>query len=264
MNIGLLQFNPLWGEKQQNLDKIRKYITEYKNVDLWILPELCTTGYQFIDKKEVAELAEEFPMGYTGNYFETLSKEANTAIIAGVAEQNSGKFFNSAIVYDKGQFLGSYQKVHLFFEEKKWFSAGKKTSEIFTICGVRVGVMVCFDWIFPEMARSLALQNMQLLAHCANLVLPFCQDAMITRSIENKIFTATANRIGTEKRNSGSLTFTGKSQVTSPDGQRLGSLSIDKEEVLVLEIDTRESDDKNVTTFNHLFKDRKPEVYNIN
>jgi len=76
-------------------------------------------------------------------------------------------------------------------------------------------MMICFDWFFPESARTLALKGAQLILHPSNLVMPYCQDAMITRSIENRVFSITSNRIGRE----GGYNFTGKSQIVSFDGK---------------------------------------------
>jgi len=72
---------------------------------------------------------------------------------------------------------------------------------------MRVGMMVCFDWAFPEVARALALKGADLIGHPANLVLTYCQQAMVTRCIENLVFAVTANRYGTEERPHGELTL---------------------------------------------------------
>jgi predicted amidohydrolase len=66
--------------------------------------------------------------------------------------------------------------------------------------GVKIGLMVCFDWVFPEVARSLALQGTDILCHPSNLVLAYCQQAMLTRCIENGVFAVTCNRFGSEDR----------------------------------------------------------------
>ena len=63
MKLGIFQFAPIWGNKDENLKKIEDTIASYSSIDLWILPELCTTGYQFSSKDEIEELAEEFPLG---------------------------------------------------------------------------------------------------------------------------------------------------------------------------------------------------------
>ena len=103
----------------------------------------------------------------------------------------------------------------------------------------------------------MALRGAQIILHPANLVLPYCQKAMITRSIENRIFTATANRIGSER----GLAFSGLSQVTSPKGEVLAQAGGDSAGMVWAEIDLNEADNKWVTRQNHLFNDRRPEMY---
>ena len=71
--------------------------------------------------------------------------------------------------------------------------------------GVKIGMMICFDWVFPEVTRILALQGAQIICQPSNLVLTFCQQTMLARCIENKVFAITANRYGVDKRPQGSL-----------------------------------------------------------
>jgi predicted amidohydrolase len=127
--------------------------------------------------------------------------------------------------------------------------------------GGKVGMMICFDWFFPEVARVLALEGAQVICHPANLVLPWCQDAMRTRSIENRVFSVTANRIGAEKRGNIALTFTGKSQIVTPKGDVLAQASERSESLKVVDVDPAEALDKHVTPNNDLFKDRKVALY---
>lgn len=262
MKLAIFQFEPAWGDKETNLEKICDTLSDYAGVNLWVLPELCTTGYQFTSNKEISDLAEEFPAGKTSEEIKSLSKKIKSTIVLGVLEKAEHGIFNSAAVFDQGDFLGIYRKIHLFNEEKKWFLPGTTATPVFNIRCIRVGVMICFDWIFPEIARTLALRGAQVIAHPSNLVLPYCQDAMITRSIENRVFTATANRIGTESRGSNSpVTFTGQSQITNPEGKILGKLSKDEENTLVIDINPDEALDKFVTPLNDIFKDRKPSLY---
>lgn len=261
MKLGIFQFNPIWGNKNKNLDKVQRILLSNDKVDLWILPELCTTGYQFKSNQEVGNLAEKFPGGSTSGYLKELSRDIDAGIIIGIAERSGKQIYNSAAIFESGKFIGIYRKVHLFYEEKNYFSPGQEAPEVFEIKGVKVGVMVCFDWIFPETARTLALKGAQLIAHPANLVLPYCQDAMVTRSIENKVITATANRIGKEARTGESLTFTGGSQVADVDGARLGQLGQEEENVLVVDIDPAKAEDKSINQYNDLFGDRRDDLY---
>ena len=123
--------------------------------------------------------------------------------------------------------------------------------------------MICFDWIFPESIRSLALLGADVIAHPANLVLPYCQSAMITRCLVNRVFAITANRIGTEKRGEDNFTFTGGSQITSARGEALSSAP--KKEIYsdFVDIDIEQSRNKVLNDYNDIFKDRRPDLYKL-
>jgi predicted amidohydrolase len=150
--------------------------------------------------------------------------------------------------------------MHLFYNEKEWFGAGNAELAVFDIGKARIGIMICFDWFFPEVARYLALKGADVICHPANLVLPYCPQAMITRCIENRVFAVTSNRIGTEKRSDEELTFIGTSQITGTKGEILCRASADREEERVVEIDPLRARDKQITPKNHLLLDRKFEI----
>jgi predicted amidohydrolase len=122
--------------------------------------------------------------------------------------------------------------------------------------------MICFDWWFPESARILALMGSDIICHPANLILPQCQQAMFTRSLENGVFSATANRIGTEARGGKApLVFTGKSQILDNMGRVLTSLGEKETGVSVVNIDVRQARNKKITPRNDRFEDRRPTLY---
>ncbi len=124
--------------------------------------------------------------------------------------------------------------------------------------------MICFDWVFPELARCLALAGADLLAHPANLVLPgLAQAAMVTRAIENGVFAATANRVGEERFPAAPepLRFTGSSQLLDPRGRALLALDATETRCAVAAIAPAAARDKRLTTRNHLFADRRPDCY---
>ena len=124
-----------------------------------------------------------------------------------------------------------------------------------------MGIAICFDWFFPEAMRVLMLKGADIICHPSNLVLPFCQDAMITRSIENQLFTVTANRIGREIRGENDFTFTGKSQITSPLGEVLKKAKEDSEEIGIVEIDPTLARKKSITPNNSILQDRMTKFY---
>jgi predicted amidohydrolase len=141
----------------------------------------------------------------------------------------------------------------LFRNEKKFFKPGHE----FRVFPHRVGVMVCFDWYFPEAARTLMLKGARIIAHPSNLVLPYCPDAMVTRCIENRVFAVTANRVGAER----GLRYIGLSEIVDPRGRILHRASATREETRVRDVDPRLADNKRVTDLNNLLTDRRPRSY---
>ena len=260
MKIGVLQFAPAWGKIEQNLEQIENLINSV-NADLLVLPELCTTGYQFIDKSEVERLSVSVPDGRTTQRLATICKSKNMHIVAGLAEKDENHYYNSAVLVGPEGHIGTYRKIHLFAEEKQWFSPGNTGFQVWDIGIAKIGIMICFDWIFPESARTLAMKGADIICHPANLVLPWCPDAMVTRSIENRIFTATANRIGQEKRQDDGYSFIGMSQVTSTKGEILFRLKSDQVGCQVVDIDPEQARNKNITSNNHLWNDRRTGFY---
>jgi predicted amidohydrolase len=179
-----------------------------------------------------------------------------------MAEKDGKRVYNSAVVTGPEGLVGTYRKVHLFAEEKLHFDLGDNGFQVFDLGPCRIGVMVCFDWLFPESARVLALLGADVICHPANLVLPLCQQAMTTRSLENGVFSATANRIGTEERGGKKpLTFTGRSQILDPMGQTLARLGENDTGVAVVSIDPAQARDKKITEQNDRIADRRPEHY---
>lgn len=122
--------------------------------------------------------------------------------------------------------------------------------------------MICFDWFFPEVARSLALAGAEIIAHPANLILPYCPDAMVTRCIENRVFAITANRIGSEQRGGKRrLTCIGRSEVVDPKGRILRRAPSDKDSLEIVEINPHEARNKKISPRNHLFRDRRTQFF---
>lgn len=259
MRVGYVQFAPVFGQKEANLKRVAAFLDSAK-VDLIVLPELFATGYIFESKQELLRLAEE-ETGATFTFLRGLSLKSGIAIVAGIAERYGPDCFNSCFLFADGEVTARYRKVHLFDWEKEMFTPGRSISEICDLGGVKLGFMVCFDWIFPEVARTIALKGAQVLCHPANLVLPHCPQAMITRCIENRMFAITANRVGTEVRVGRELTFIGTSQVVGPDGRVLIRAGQDEEGIRVIDIDPSRAKDKMVTPRNHVITDRKPSLY---
>ncbi len=261
MKAGFYQFAPVFGSIDENINKTLSAVQDTE-VDLLVLPEFFATGYQFVSKEEVAALSEEVPHGRTTERLAEFSRAKGMFIVAGLPERDGDKFYNSAVLTGPDGFIGVYRKTHLFYEENLYFTPGDTGFKVWDTSIGRIGIMICFDWFFPEAMRTLAVLGADIVAHPSNLVLPFCPDSMPVRCLENRVFAITANRIGTEHRkNDESLTFIGKSEVVSPKGEIMIRASEDEEEVMVKEIDPVLARDKTLNAYNDLLKDRRPGEY---
>lgn len=263
MKIGVYQNYPEFGKVEKNVHQAIKDLTNV-DADLMVLPELFNTGYQFISKEEVIQLSEEIPYGKTCEALMALARSKNMFLVFGLVEKHNGRLFNSAVLMGPKGFMGSYRKTHLFAEEKYFFEPGDTGFRVFDIESARIGVMICFDWWFPESARVLSLMGADIICHPANLVLPNCQQVMATRALENGVFTATANRVGTEARGAKApLVFTGESQILDHRGNVIIKLKKETPEVSVTDIDEKKARDKSITPLNDRFQDRRPEFYSL-
>jgi predicted amidohydrolase len=261
MKIGFLQFAPVFGDVKRNLDQVAARL-ERAESEVIVLPELFATGYQFVSQEEVHQLSEPVPDGDTTKRLLDLARARRMTIVAGLPERSGNRYFNSAVVVGPSGFIGCYRKTHLFFEETLFFTPGDTGFLVWDIGPAKLGVMVCFDWFYPEAARTLALRGADVIAHPSNLVLPHCPDAMVTRCLENRVFSVTANRTGTEARGGkDALTFVGQSEIVTPRGKILHRASHDQDELTVVEIDPTQARDKQLNAYNDLLRDRRSSTY---
>ncbi len=261
INLSFIQFAPAFGQVERNLDTALRLARRAKS-GIIVLPELFNTGYAFRSKEEVRRLAEPARDGGTCRTLVTLSKMKSSTIVAGFVESDRGRFYNSAAIVSKGKFLGVYRKLHLFHKEKTWFSPGNLGLRVFDQDGFKIGVMICFDWIFPEAARTLALKGAEVIAHPANLILDgLSQTVMWARSIENMVFTITANRVGVETRGGETFRYTGRSQIVSPKMKVLARAGTIREAVASVSVDLGSARKKVIFGENNIFEERRVKEY---
>jgi predicted amidohydrolase len=261
MRVGYYQNNPLFGEVPRNLDQIEAKL-EKAETDLLVLPELCATGYQFVSQEEVRQLSEAVPHGPTTTRLLDIARKRRMVIVAGLPERAGTAYYNSAVVVGPSGFIGCYRKTHLFFEETLFFSPGDTGFQVWDIRSAKIGVMICFDWYYPEAARTLALKGAEILCHPSNLVLPNCPDSMPVRCLENRVYAVTCNRIGSEARGGKDrLTYIGNSEIVTPQGAVLHRAPRDQEALCIVEIDPAEARNKAITRYNDLLRDRRESLY---
>lgn len=260
MKAGFIQFNPEFGEIDKNIERARKLMAAV-DAQLVVLPEFFNTGYLIATRQEAWDLGESIPEGKTTAALCEIARMKKLHIVAGLIEKAGERLFNAAVLVSPEGYVATYRKMHLFNEEKLWFDPGDKGFEVYDLGICRIGIMICFDWFFPEPMRILALQGADVICHPANLVLPFCQDAMVTRCLENRVYAITANRTGIETRGGKSFRYTGRSQITAPGAQVLYRGESESDEVGMAELDLAVVREKKINSFNDLFADRRPDYY---
>jgi len=262
LTLAVVQFTPRFGEKQKNLSRMRQLV-EDTTADIIVFPELCTTGYFFLSREEVAKTAETVS-GQSSAFFQDMARNKNAVVVAGFAERQQKSLYNACMVIVpevKTPFV--YRKTHLFYKEKTCFDPGDTG---FLVVAdkkrdVRIGPMICYDWRFPESARILTLLGADLIVCPANLITEAWRRVMPARAIENHVYLAVANRAGREKRKGEELHFKGNSAIYDLSGRAIKKAGQEKDEVLLAKIYPSKTRDKSFNPINDVLADRQPRHY---
>ncbi|MEA3296318.1 MAG: nitrilase-related carbon-nitrogen hydrolase [candidate division Zixibacteria bacterium] len=258
MKTGFIQLAPILGNVEATIRKLDRLITTDEAADLLVLPELCNSGYNFQSVSHAWELSEKISDSVFVRFLESKCRKHNLHIISGFNERDGDNLYNTSLLIGPQGYIGKYRKLHLFLNEKDIFAPGDVGVQVFDIGLCRLGMLICFDWVFPEVWRVLALKSADLICHPSNLVIPgLAQRAIPVHALTNRIYIVTANRTGVE----GDLSFTGQSVIADPNGEILARASAAGEEVTVIDMDVSLARDKMITSRNHLFEDRRPGEY---
>ena len=258
MKAGFLQYSPVFCDPEKNLLKLSEMLDTAPDCDLLVLPELCNSGYNFVSREQAMAFSEEVHHSQFVDFLQRYCRKNNMWVASGINERLENALFNSAILVGPHGLAGKYQKIHLFLNEKDIFSPGNVGLPVFDTPKGRIGLLVCFDWIFPEVWKILALKGADLICHCSNLVLPgFAQQSVPVHALLNHVYVITANRIGNEKN----LTFTGMSTIADTKGNIVYQASAEEEDIAVYDLDIALARNKQLTPRNNLFADRRPELY---
>ena len=203
--------------------------------DLLVTPEMMLGGYN-VGAQRIEALAERAPRLRAA--LSDIASSHHIAIACGLAESAEARPHNSVVVFDaQGEPLAHYAKTHLFGEvDAAQFTAGHCLPPVFSLQGWRIGLAICYDIEFPELARHLAVRGAELIVTpTANMKeYPSVSERLVpARSQENALFIAYANYVGTEAQ----FTYGGLSCVTGPNGDTLACASKVDQTLLVVELD---------------------------
>jgi predicted amidohydrolase len=228
VRIALAQLSPRLRNTEANIETIHRVVAEHPEADLVVFPELFLGGYTLTD-------IEELVIRLGGSELESIAdiaRKNSTALISGAAERVSDGVANSAFCVDEhGVIAAVYRKVQLYGgDESDTFVPGDALVVV-ELCGLKIGLMICFDVEFPEVARSLARAEAELLVTISANMEPFGNDHAVfasARALENGLPHVYVNQVGPVE----DLTFVGGSMVVSPDGEIYAQAGSSEEEIL--------------------------------
>ncbi len=276
INAAFIQFKPEIADVEGNFAQVEKLFNQLMpETDLVVLPELCFTGYNFASRESILPFAESTDSSKTLDFLLKHAQKHGIYIISGFPELDNNqnrKIFNSSMLVGPEGLVSTYRKIHLFGKEKYIFEPGEKF-EVFDIelpksgINLKLGIMVCFDWIFPESWLILFHKGADVIAHCTNLVLPGqAQKAIPVMSMMHRIPVILANRYGTEAQfpvssEDSELTFTGNSIISNAFGDVIASAPESSDFIGYASLNLKHSRNKQITEQNNLITDRKHAVY---
>lgn len=261
--LALAQISCQQGQTAKNLKKMEKVLARATRhgADLVIFPELSLTGY--VVRDQIYELAENIP-GPSTRTMEKAAKESDAYVIFGMPEL-SGKtqatIYNAAVLVGPDGLIGRHRKMYLpthsVFEERRYFRPGYQIEAADTRLG-KIGLIICYDIYFPEVARLARLDGAQLIVCISaspGMRRTFFETLTAARAIENASFLAFVNLVGVED----GLQFWGGSRLVGPDGQILVRAKYDEEDLVIGEVNY--ADIRPVEAFIPTLKDLRPELF---
>jgi predicted amidohydrolase len=167
--VAVVQFSPNSGDVAGNLDRVAGETAALGDTDLVVFPELVMTG-SVADRETAEQLAESIP-GVSTERLREIAASADAYLVAGLIERDadSGQLYNSAVLVGPSGVCGTYRKLHLAGEDRAWATPGDLGLPTFDIPAGRIGVLIGYDALFPEAARSLALDGADIIA-CPSLL----------------------------------------------------------------------------------------------
>ena len=260
MRVCVVQMDIVKGDREANRSAVTRLTAQAMHEacppDVFVLPELWSTGY---DLKRASELAS--PLGEDDAAFlGELAVARHAAFVGGsVLSERDGRMYNRAQVIDAdGHVLAGYDKMHLFrlMGEDKYLTGGTGTC-LFDLGGMRCALAICYDIRFCELIRKLAVQGAEALFVSAEWPLArkdHWETLLRARAIENQMYVVACNRCGS----AGRQVFAGSSMIVAPDGTVLAQAG-EGEELICADMDLAQV--HGVRESIPVFRDRVPDLY---
>lgn len=282
IKVGIIQ-QKRSGNKKENIQNSLKAIKECAEAgaELVVLQELHASLYFCqVENVNLFDLAEPVP-GKDTEIFSTAAKENGIVLVTSLFEKRAaGLYHNTAVVFEKdGEIAGKYRKMHIpddpGFYEKFYFTPGDMGFNPIDTSVGRLGLLVCWDQWYPEGARLMALAGAEMLIYPTAIGWdPADTDAEKTRQLDawlisqrghavaNGLPVISVNRTGFEPdvtKTGNGIEFWGNSFVAGPQGEIIKQLSAHNEQIEVVEIDRKHTED--VRRIWPFLRDRRIDAY---
>jgi omega-amidase len=263
MKIAAAQMSCVLGDFNANLRKIRDFaaLAKKSGAELIVFPEMVDTGYSM---PVIQKHAKKWSDGAVPE-LQRIAKEISIAMVSGISDRDGASIFNAQVLVSaQGEIIAKYRKTHLVtaapLDERVCLSPGSE----FVSCKIdkfNLGLSICYDLRFPEMARTLVVnRGANVIVNSSAWPVVRAEHLRIlalARAVENQSYLVIANRVGTDD----GVTFCGSSVIVDPSGAILAAASPDREELIEAEISQRVVEDvrNRVTVFAH----RRGELYKM-
>lgn len=175
--------------------------------------------------------------------FRTLSENTKTVLLVPFFEHAQDKYYNSTAVFDSGKLVGTYRKIHVpnlpLYREQYYFSAGDSGIPVFETSQAKIGIQICWDNLFPEGARILALKGAEIIFSPTAASLnshALWERAITANAFANNLFIFRVNRVGQEE----GISFYGRSFCADPWGEMASELAGSKEAIVIADVNLAE------------------------
>ena len=258
VKVACVQLDMAFGAPTENFHKVEQKVREAAalGAKIVVLPEMWNTGYDLTRLEEIADVDGN----KTKKLFSDLSKELNIHIVGGsVSTKKGDNFFNTMYVTDTaGEVVAEYNKAHLFklMDEHHYLNEGNEKN-LFSIDGVQMAGIICYDLRFPEWTRVHALDGAKVMfipAQWPDKRIDHWKVLLQARAIENQMFVVAVNRVGKDPNNS----FDGNSMVIAPWGEILWT-GANEETTGIVELDLEIIEE--VRNRIPIFQDRREVLY---
>jgi 5-aminopentanamidase len=254
--VAVVQGDVELGRTDRNLRRAKALVADAaaRGAAIVIFPEMYLTGYEIWPELGALSLRPSAPVLRAMG---ELARQHRTGIVVGFPERRPDGVYNTvSVLGPDGRVAAFYRKIHLFGRERDCFRSGREY-RLVRVAGLTLGLLICYDLEFPEAARVLALGGADIIAVSSANMEPFrrMQDVYVrARALENQVFVALANRVGTER----GVRFVGGSGIWDPTGMPVVEAG-EEEGVLIGRVEARRIA-KARTAYDYL-ADRRPETY---